>query len=84
MKQYLVPFLGAFALCVVLLLMLLPFLRKLRAGQEILQYVVEHSSKQGTPPMGGIAFILSTSIVALSFCGISNKSVVVAIAVFVA
>ena len=84
MKQYLLPFLIAFILCYVLLRVLLPLLRKIKAGQEILQYVTEHTSKQGTPTMGGIAFILSTCIVALCFCGISNKSVVVALAVFVA
>ena len=27
--------------------------KKLKAGQSILQYVTEHSSKQGTPTMGG-------------------------------
>ena len=84
MKQYLLPFLVAFSACVLLLIVLLPLLRKLKAGQEILQYVTEHTSKQGTPTMGGIAFILSTSIVALCFCGLSNKSIVVTIVVFVA
>ena len=84
MKQYLLPFLVAFAVCSLLLIVLLPLLRKLKAGQEILQYVTEHTSKQGTPTMGGIAFILSTSIVALCFCGVDNKSIVVAIAVFFA
>ena len=84
MKQYLLPFLVAFSACVLLLIVLLPLLRKLKAGQEILQYVTEHTFKQGTPTMGGIAFILSTSIVALCFFGLSNKSIVVTIVVFVA
>ncbi|MBR2974152.1 MAG: phospho-N-acetylmuramoyl-pentapeptide-transferase [Clostridia bacterium] len=84
MKQYLTPFLLAFGLCAVLLALLLPLLKRIKAGQEILQYVTEHSSKQGTPTMGGIAFILSTSIVALCCCGVGTKSIVVAIAVFVA
>jgi len=84
MKQYLTPFLLAFGLCAVLLALLLPLFKRIKAGQEILQYVTEHSSKQGTPTMGGIAFILSTSIVALCCCGVGTKSIVVAIAVFVA
>ena len=84
MNYFFLPFLVAFVVCVIFLLILLPVLRKFRAGQEILQYVTEHSSKQGTPTMGGIAFILSTSIVSLCFCGLNIKSIVVAIAVFVA
>ena len=32
--------------------------KKLKFGQNILGYVSEHSSKQGTPTMGGIIFIL--------------------------
>ncbi len=41
--------------------------KKLKFGQNILGYVSEHSSKQGTPTMGGIIFILPTIIVSLFF-----------------
>ncbi len=82
MKTYLLPFLTAFAVCLVFLFILLPLLRKLKAGQEILVYVTEHSSKQGTPTMGGIAFIFSTVIVTLIFCGVDSRPVTVALAVF--
>ena len=40
---------------------LIPFLRKLKFGQTILEDgPTWHSNKQGTPTMGGIAFIVST------------------------
>ncbi len=41
--------------------------KKLKFGQNILGYVSEHSSKQGTPTMGGIIFILPCIIVSLFF-----------------
>ena len=41
--------------------------KKLKFGQNILGYVEEHSSKQGTPTMGGIIFIIPTIIVSLFF-----------------
>ena len=36
--------------------------RKLKAGQNILEYVDAHSSKQGTPTMGGIIFVIGLII----------------------
>lgn len=77
-------FLVSFAVSLLLCGMLLPLLRRLKAGQEILQYVTEHSSKQGTPTMGGIAFILAIVCVSSIFCDWSNRATAVAIAVFIA
>ena len=77
-------FLVAFVMCLLLCGMLLPLLRRLKAGQEILSYVTEHSSKQGTPTMGGIAFILAIALVSSIFCNWHNRATAVAIAVFVA
>lgn len=77
-------FLVAFLFCLLLCGMLLPLLKRLKAGQEILEYVTEHSSKQGTPTMGGIAFILATACVSAIFCDWSNRATAVAVAVFVA
>lgn len=52
-------------------IMLVPFvvslLKKEKAKQVILHYVEKHKSKEGTPTMGGIAFILSICIGSL-FC----------------
>lgn len=45
-------------------LVLLPILRKLKAGQRLSVYLEEvHQEKQGTPTMGGLIFIITTIIV---------------------
>ena len=77
-------FLTAFGFCLILCAALLPLLRKVKAGQEILQYVTEHSAKQGTPTMGGISFIMAIVAAACIFCDLSNRPILVALAVFVA
>jgi len=51
-------FLSAFALAFITALVVIPLLRKLRAGQTILQYVELHKGKGGTPTIGGVIFIL--------------------------
>ncbi|MDE7454603.1 MAG: phospho-N-acetylmuramoyl-pentapeptide-transferase, partial [Clostridia bacterium] len=75
-------FLVAFAFCLILCFALLPVLRKAKAGQEILQYVTEHSAKQGTPTMGGIAFIIAIIAASCIFCDMSNRPTAVILAVF--
>lgn len=47
---------------------LIPFLRKLKFGQTILEDgPTWHEKKQGTPTMGGMAFILATAVASLFF-----------------
>ncbi len=58
-------FLGAFFLSVIIAPLIIKGLKKLRAGQNILEYVVQHESKSGTPTMGGIIFIIPLVIVCL-------------------
>ena len=41
-------------------LIVIPFLKKLKAGQNINIYVEAHRSKAGTPTMGGLIFIIPT------------------------
>jgi phospho-N-acetylmuramoyl-pentapeptide-transferase len=48
-------------------LIFLPLLKKLKLKQSILGYVKEHKSKEGTPTMGGIIFLLSSSVAFLLF-----------------
>lgn len=79
-----VSFLAAFAVCLFLCALLLPLLKRFNAGQEILEYVTEHSGKQGTPTMGGIAFILTIALLSGVFCSWSNRATAVAVAVFFA
>lgn len=57
----------AFLVCVIILPMLIPFLRKLKFGQSIREDGPKwHQKKSGTPPMGGIAFIIAVILAVLS------------------
>lgn len=67
MFQFLLCFLIAFAMSIIIAPLLIVFLKKIKAGQNILGYVDNHMSKQGIPTMGGIIFILGTILSALFF-----------------
>ena len=59
---------AVFALTVVFLRILIPILRSHKVGQKILDIGPRwHKSKEGTPIMGGLAFILATLLVAAIF-----------------
>ena len=72
MKIVCMGILVAFAVSFILITVLLPLLRRLKAGQYILGYVKEHKSKSGTPTMGGLAFIVAIIVVGLFVCGFGN------------
>ncbi|MBR4418466.1 MAG: phospho-N-acetylmuramoyl-pentapeptide-transferase [Clostridia bacterium] len=57
----------AFVIAVVAGLFLIPWLRKVKAGQSILKYVDMHAAKAGTPTMGGLIFILPIILVGAIF-----------------
>ena len=69
MKLYLLSALIAFALSFVFCLVLIPILRRFKAGQNILSFVKEHKGKSGTPTMGGLAFITAAVLAAVLFVG---------------
>ena len=46
-------------------LIIIPFLKKLKAGQNINIYVESHRNKAGTPTMGGLIFIIPTFAITL-------------------
>ncbi len=58
MKNSLLMFVIAFLFSVSIAPFVIKLIRKLKAGQNILSYVDNHMSKQGTPTMGGIIFVL--------------------------
>jgi len=66
MKIYLLCAFLSFALCLLLSMGLIPLLKKLKAGQNILSYVEEHKQKAGTPTMAGIAFVIASVAVFLT------------------
>lgn len=78
---------ASFAIAGLLGKWLVPFLHKLKYGQTILDIGPKwHKSKQGTPVMGGIMFIVSsvivTVIVALLYSAFADKSGVMGEALF--
>lgn len=70
MKTYILGILVGFGASLLLLIILLPLLRRLKAGQYILGYVKEHKNKSGTPTMGGLAFICAIIIAGFCFSGL--------------
>lgn len=80
-KTYMLSALTAFALSFLFCRILIPVLRKLKAGQNILVYVAEHKNKGGTPTMGGIAFIFAATLTSILFFPRLQKPFVLALAV---
>lgn len=72
MKTSLIAILVAFAVCALLTSLILPLLKRLKAGQYILGYVKEHKDKSGTPTMGGLAFVTAIIITSIIFYGFDN------------
>ncbi|NCB48353.1 MAG: phospho-N-acetylmuramoyl-pentapeptide-transferase [Clostridia bacterium] len=64
---YYLAFLISVLISVLFAPLYIKFAKKVKFGQNILHYVSEHQSKQGTPTMGGIIFILPTILVSLFF-----------------
>ena len=63
---YILSFIVAFGVAAIAGLILVPVLRKLKAGQMIrTDGPTWHMSKQGTPSMGGLMFILGIAVAAL-------------------
>ncbi len=81
MKIYLSAAFVAFVLSAAFCLFLIPILRKLKAGQNILSYVEEHKKKSGTPTMGGIAFLSATILSALFFVKKTDRTFLLCLAV---
>ncbi len=59
----------SFTIAVITGLVLIPWLRWLKAGQSILKYVDMHAAKAGTPTMGGLIFMLPIVLIAVIFIG---------------
>ena len=75
-------FVISFLLTIIFAPLIIFFLKRLKFGQNILGYVVEHKSKQGTPTMGGVIFILPTIIVGLIFNFAQIRFVLFVLSVF--
>lgn len=72
-RGLLITALAAFSVTAASLLAIIPALRRLKAGQRILEIgPAWHSKKQGTPTMGGISFILSITVAAFTYALLSD------------
>lgn len=81
MKYYFFSAILAFLLSLVFCRVLIPVLRRIKAGQNILVYVKEHKSKGGTPTMGGIAFLLAATLAVTLVFRRAQKTLLVTLAV---
>lgn len=54
-------------------LIVIPFLKKLKAGQTVLKYVETHKEKNGTPTMGGLFFIIPSVLIFFIFGGAKGR-----------
>lgn len=82
--RYCVLFLVSLVLSATFCFFLIPLLKKVHAGQNILSYVKEHEKKSGTPTMGGIAFVLASLLSLVFFVGKWNRTLIVTIVVGIA
>ncbi len=60
-----IAFLLSFILSLLGMPLVLAIANKLKVGQPILKYVDQHKGKSGTPTMGGLGFILPSTLVAI-------------------
>ncbi len=79
MKSGILLVLFSGALAALLCALLIPLLKRLRAGQYILGYVKEHEAKSGTPTMGGIAFVAAAAAAAAVFGLYADRHALVAV-----
>ena len=77
-------FLIGFAVTIIISPLIIKLAKKIKAEQTILHYVKEHSSKQGTPTMGGLMFILPAIIIPLIFFTSDYMYGIISLAVFLA
>ncbi len=80
-KRYVVALFLSFFLSLLFCFLLIPLLRKIKAGQNILSYVKEHKKKGGTPTMGGIAFLSAALLAAAILWGKGERRLIVALAI---
>ena len=81
LKIFLLVILFSIGLTIICGGMAIPILKRLKAGQTILQYVKTHKEKNGTPTMGGLFFILPSVLVFLIFNGFSTRISIVALSI---
>lgn len=82
MKTGIINLIICFFIALILSPFLIKFLRKIKFGQSILEYVEKHKTKSGTPTMGGIIFIIAGIMGYFIFYGKNNSLATVSILSF--
>lgn len=83
-RQLLIPIVVSFLITAALTWIFIPMLRRLKAGQNILEDAPKsHMAKSGTPTMGGIAIILGVILTCVTAGGV-NRDMVIILVAFVA
>ncbi len=83
-RVYFFTALLAFVLSLFFCKLLIPLLKKWKAGQNILSFVKEHENKKGTPTMGGLAFISAALIACVFLMQKADRTIVVTLTVSLA
>ena len=66
--KFVIPVIVSFVISVALAPFIIPFLRKLKVGQtERVDGVQSHLKKAGTPTMGGLIFLIATTVTSLFY-----------------
>ena len=81
MQIFLLIMVLAFLVALVIGPFVISFMARMKARQTILHYVEAHKSKDGTPTMGGIIFIVAIVLISCLFFSKDNKLAVVTLAV---
>ena len=81
MKVYLAVWLISLSITALFGVVAIPILKKIKFGQPILKYVKAHESKNGTPTMGGLFFILPAAAVFFLFGGQAGRVATTALAI---
>ena len=81
MQIFLLIMVLAFLVALVIGPFIISFMARMKARQTILHYVEAHKSKDGTPTMGGIIFIVAIVLISCLFFSKDNKLAVVTLAV---
>jgi phospho-N-acetylmuramoyl-pentapeptide-transferase len=81
MKKLLIAGLCSLVLTVIAGKLIIPLLRKIKAGQTVLEYVETHKDKNGTPTMGGLFFISVAVVTFFVFGGIKYRFATVSVTI---
>ncbi len=83
-RQLLIPIVVSFLITAALTWVFIPMLRRLKAGQNILEDAPKsHMAKSGTPTMGGIAIMLGVVLTCLT-AGRVNRDMIIILVAFLA